>query len=128
VKATGDQTSCVPKRVQNVLKLVAGKFGKVTIKSGYRSPVDNARRGGAKRSQHLGCKAVDFLIPNRGSRARQQQLASFLQQQKSGGHLRYNVYCSGRTHLDNSNLHDGYSTCVSGHGARKNYKRRRKYS
>jgi hypothetical protein len=77
---------------------------------------------------HIPCRAIDFLIPNRESRAKQQQLASFLQQQKSGGGMRYNVYCTGRTHVDNSNLRDGYQTCVQGAAAGKNYKRQPRYA
>ncbi|MGZ6469351.1 MAG: D-Ala-D-Ala carboxypeptidase family metallohydrolase, partial [Bdellovibrionota bacterium] len=80
VKDTKDRTNCTPKRVQEVLKAVQAKFKKVIIKSGFRDVADNARRGGAKGSQHLKCGAIDFLIPGRESRNTQQQLATFLQQ------------------------------------------------
>jgi hypothetical protein len=132
VKATQDRTDCIPDAVQNTLKDVAAKFGTVQIVSGFRSRSDNARRGGADGSQHILCKAADFLIPNRGSKAVQKRLQEFLLAEKEKYGIRYNVYCSGRSHIDNNNrgLPDSYSSCVEREawhrGARKTYTRSRR--
>jgi hypothetical protein len=123
-KDTGDQTSCLPSRVCHVLQAISAKFGKVEVVSGYRGWEENRRRGGVSGSMHLECRAADFRVPNGGSRAVQQALANFLRAQKQGGSLRYNVYCTGRTHVDNSDRVDGYETCVN-RVSTKRYKRQR---
>jgi hypothetical protein len=130
VKETGDKTSCIPKRVQTVLNNIQKKFKKVIIKSGYRAPADNARRGGAKGSLHMSCRAIDFLIPNHANSNQQRQLLAFLKEQKSQGQMRYNIYPTGRAHIDDSNLCDSYQSKVEHKqcGQNKNYKRPRKYS
>lgn len=122
--ATSDQIDCLPKIVCKTLRDVADRFGSVTIVSGYRPLGDNARRGGAKHSMHLSCRAVDFLVPNHASANVQQELANFLET-KPG---RYNVYCTGRAHFDDSNRRNGYSTCVKsgGYGKGKADKKKRK--
>lgn len=126
--STKDRTDCVPKSVQAALRQVADRFGRVTIKSAFRDKRDNARRGGAKGSLHIQCRAVDFLVPGRESKSKQRELASYMRQLKAKSRLRYNVYCSGRSHLDDSSLRDGYSTCVGGGGSKKSYKRQGKYN
>lgn len=129
VKSTGDKTSCIPKRVQTVLNNIQKKFKKVIIKSGYRARADNARRGGAKGSLHIQCRAIDFLIPNQANSNQQRQLLAFLKEQKSQGPLRYNIYPTGRAHVDDSALCDSYQSKVERKqcGQNKNYKRPRKY-
>lgn len=42
----------------NVLRALYGK--PMVVTSGYRTPEDNARVGGAKNSAHLHCQAADF--------------------------------------------------------------------
>lgn len=108
IKATSDRTDCLPKVVCKTMREVADRFGTVKIVSSYRPAADNAKRGGAKKSMHIQCRAVDFLVPGYDRRNTQQELANFLEN-KPG---RYNVYCTGRTHFDDSNLKNGYSTCI----------------
>lgn len=132
VSQTSDRTNCIPAQVQEAAKAIAEKFGKLTVKSAYRSPKDNRRRGGAKASQHMKCKAIDFLVPNGSTRANQQKLNTYLRSIKSQYRIRYNVYCSGRAHIDNNNqgLPDNYSSCVGrptyANGKVKTYKRRKR--
>lgn len=58
-----DNTSwCVPGRLKKVLRRTAHHFGDVTVYSTYRSPWHNRRIGGAKKSLHKRCKAVDFHV------------------------------------------------------------------
>ena len=130
ISQTNDRLDCVPTQVRKAAKEIADQFGKVIIKSGYRAPKDNKRRGGAKGSQHMQCKAIDFLVPNGSGRANQQKLNGFLRSIKAKYGIRYNVYCSGRAHIDNNNrgLPDNYSSCVGRptypNGKVKTYKRR----
>lgn len=47
------------------VNLVRGYYGKALIvSSGYRRISDNLRAGGANRSAHMSCEAVDFYDPN----------------------------------------------------------------
>lgn len=113
--ATKDKTSCLPKKVCTILGMIAEKHGKVSIVSAYRPERENARRGGAKKSMHIQCRAVDFLIPKRSTIAEQRALASTMVNiRKKVGQMRYNVYCTGRAHVDDSGLKDGYDTCIYG--------------
>ena len=58
------QTSCFPADLVAQLRAVENRFGaKAVITSGYRSPSHNARVKGAQRSQHMGCKAADLIVP-----------------------------------------------------------------
>ena len=60
----GIHTGCFPARLRSLIARVHKRFGrKLVITSGYRSPAHNRRIGGAKRSQHMHCKAVDFRVP-----------------------------------------------------------------
>lgn len=108
---TKDKISCLPPRTCGALKRVADTFGSVTIVSGLRPAADNARRGGAKKSQHIHCKAADFLVPGHQNKATLEKLARLLAAIPG---TRYNVYCTGRTHVDDSNLSNGYDTCLGG--------------
>lgn len=108
VSDTNDRLDCVPNKVRSTLKKVADQFGRVEIKSGLRPPKENKKRGGAKGSAHIDCRAVDFVYPGRESKAKQRQMASFLK--KMG--VRYNVYCSGRAHVDDTNRANNYDTCL----------------
>jgi len=58
------QTSCFPAKLVQHIRAIEQRFGtKVVITSGYRSPTHNRRVNGAKRSQHMSCKAADLIIP-----------------------------------------------------------------
>jgi uncharacterized protein YcbK (DUF882 family) len=39
-------------------------YKKITVTSGYRTPEENIRAGGAKNSQHVLGKAVDIVVEN----------------------------------------------------------------
>ncbi len=108
VADTDDELDCIPQKVRSTLKKVADQFGRVEIKSGLRPPKENRKRGGAKGSAHIECRAIDFVYPGRESRTKQKQMASFLK--KMG--IRYNVYCSGRAHIDDTNRPNNYDTCL----------------
>lgn len=86
------------------------------IISGCRSKKHNRRVGGAKRSQHLHCKAVDFQIPG----VSKHKLAAYLKQMPGRGGV--GVYCrSSYVHLDVGPKRQWYWSC----GKRKKYKKRR---
>lgn len=57
-----DTKSCVPRRLKRVLNHTSRKFGKITVTSTKRDRGENRRKGGAKNSFHLKCKAADFTI------------------------------------------------------------------
>ncbi|MCE7028426.1 YcbK family protein [Jiella avicenniae] len=58
------QTSCFPADLVAQIRALERRFGsKAVITSGYRSPDHNRRVNGARRSQHMGCKAADLFIP-----------------------------------------------------------------
>lgn len=85
---------CLPGDLNRVLERVAAKFGPVTVNSTHRSKARNRRVGGAKRSLHLECRAVDFRVA--GGR---KGLYKFLRQQDEVGGLK--LYRSGYFHIDN---------------------------
>lgn len=59
------ETACFPSQLVSLLRSVERRFGKkVIVTSGYRSPTHNRRVNGATRSQHMGCKAADIVIPD----------------------------------------------------------------
>ena len=59
------ETSCFPSQLVGMLRSIERKFGKkVIVTSGYRSPSHNRRVNGATRSQHMGCKAADIVVPD----------------------------------------------------------------
>lgn len=58
-------TSCFPQELVGLLRTVERRYGKqVVVTSGYRSPSHNRRVNGAMRSQHMGCKAADIIVPD----------------------------------------------------------------
>ncbi|MBP0618093.1 YcbK family protein [Jiella sp. KSK16Y-1] len=64
------QTSCFPSDLVAQIRAIERRFGaKAVITSGYRSPTHNARVNGARRSQHMGCKAADLYVPGADSKA-----------------------------------------------------------
>ncbi|MEE2952970.1 MAG: D-Ala-D-Ala carboxypeptidase family metallohydrolase [Pseudomonadota bacterium] len=59
------RTDCFPRELVGMIRAIESRFGqKVVVTSGYRSPEHNRRVRGAKRSQHMACKAADIVIPN----------------------------------------------------------------
>jgi uncharacterized protein YcbK (DUF882 family) len=85
---------CLPKTLLRVLADVAQRFGEVKVISGYRSPDHNRRVGGATRSMHLECRAIDFYVAGRNG-----GLLSYLAGRREvGGYARYPF---GSYHIDN---------------------------
>lgn len=95
VRDTRDKTSCFPKKLNDILLKISRHFGRpVHVVSGYRSPKDNERRGGAKKSQHIHCKAADFTVPGASTKA----VGKYLARMKERGGAGF--YCRGRFHVD----------------------------
>ena len=92
----GVNTSCFPARLRALLHKVSVHYGRqLIITSGYRSPYHNRRIGGARRSQHMHCKAADFYIPGVNKYA----LARYLKRLPGRGGV--GTYSGNRTvHLD----------------------------
>jgi hypothetical protein len=93
--ATNDNVGCFPKKLVDYIQEVRQEFGSVQIVSGHRSASDNARRGGAKKSQHVHCKAVDFKVPG----VSKERVRGFLAANFSG-RAGIGFYCNDRFHLD----------------------------
>ena len=96
--ATKDSTSCFPDKLVGFIEEVRGHFGKIEIASGNRGKADNRRRGGARRSLHTHCKAVDFRVPG----VPKQEVRNYLTANFSG-RAGIGYYCKDRFHLDVGN-------------------------
>jgi hypothetical protein len=96
---------------------VQNHFGRpLHIVSGCRSRKYNRRIGGARRSQHLYCKAVDFSIPG----VSKYRVAKFLRRLPGRGGV--GLYCrSSYVHLDIGPRRQWSWSC----GKRKRYKKKR---
>ncbi len=84
---------CLPPQLRRVLKRVARRYGPVTVHSTHRWWLENWRKGGARNSYHLRCKAVDFSVD--GDPA---SVVAFLKSQRAVGGYKY--YSSGFYHID----------------------------
>jgi len=87
-------TQCLPGDLKSVLADVAARFGPVSIESTHRSKGHNRRAGGARRSLHLSCRAVDFRV-----RTRTRGLMAYLASRPEVGGVK--VYRNGIIHIDN---------------------------
>ena len=59
----GANIGCIPGRLRGLMAKIRAHYGRpLIISSGYRSRRHNRRVGGARRSLHMGCKAIDFRI------------------------------------------------------------------
>ena len=58
-----DTSWCTPIELKIALNKISRRFGPVKVHSTHRWPLENARKGGKKRSYHLTCRAVDFSVP-----------------------------------------------------------------
>jgi len=110
------QVACLKPGVLKVLKLVERKYGsKPIITSGYRSPKRNRRAGGARRSQHVFCKAVDIQVEG----VSKWQLAKYLRSIPGRGGV--GTYCRTKSvHIDIGSKRDWHHPC------RRSAKRKRK--
>ncbi|GGK43810.1 YcbK family protein [Salinarimonas ramus] len=86
-------TRCLPGDLTRVVAEVAERFGEVRIMSTHRSARHNRRAGGAPRSMHLSCRAIDFRVAG-GSR----RVLSYLRDHPAVGGLK--LYRSGLIHID----------------------------
>ncbi|WP_349367435.1 D-Ala-D-Ala carboxypeptidase family metallohydrolase [Salinarimonas sp.] len=86
-------TRCLPGDLTQVVAQVAERFGAVRIMSTHRSASRNRRAGGAPRSMHLSCRAIDFRVAARG-----RQVLAFLRDHPAVGGLK--LYRSGLIHID----------------------------
>ncbi len=93
---------------------------KLILTSGYRSPRYNRKVGGAKRSQHMHCKAVDFKIPG----VNKYSLAAYVKTLPSAGGV--GSYCgSSSIHMDIGAKRSWHWGCGK-HKKRKRFVRNRK--
>ena len=60
---TSGATNCFPPQLIGFIDELRTRFGNVSINSAYRSASRNRRVGGARRSQHINCNAIDFAVP-----------------------------------------------------------------
>lgn len=95
ISTGGATVSCLPSSIRRVLNEVVANFGPIRINSAGRSHARNAAVGGARRSMHLECRAVDFAY----SGGRRGALIKFLRNHDSVGGLG-NYGHGGHIHID----------------------------
>lgn len=90
------QVDCIDPGVVAILRSVEVRFAaKPVITSGYRSPADNRRAGGASKSFHTRCQAADIQVPG----VARAQLAKFLRSIPGRGGV--GTYCHTKSvHVD----------------------------
>lgn len=84
---------CLPNDLMDVIYDVAERFGEVQILSTFRDPDRNRRVGGAPRSFHLRCQAIDFRVIGRSA-----GLFAYLENRPEVGGLKR--YPLGFYHID----------------------------
>lgn len=87
-------TGCLPGNLREVVADVSSKFGPVSVESTHRSSGRNWRAGGARKSLHLSCRAIDFRV-----RTRTRGVMAYLQTRPEVGGLK--IYRNGIIHIDN---------------------------
>ncbi len=87
-------TNCLPGNLVAVVADVAARFGPVSIESTHRARGVNRRKGGAPRSLHIACRAIDFRV-----RTRTAGVMAYLRARPEVGGLK--VYRTGIIHIDN---------------------------
>jgi hypothetical protein len=87
-------TQCLPGNLKEVLASVSARFGPVSIQSTHRPTAMNRRKGGARNSLHIACRAIDFRV-----RAARSGVMAFLRSRPEVGGLK--VYRNGIIHIDN---------------------------
>ena len=90
----GDTQWCTPIELKVALNKISRKFGPVRVHSTHRWPLENARKGGKKKSYHLTCRAVDFSVPGKPS-----EVKAYLRSLPGVGG--YSYYPRGFYHIDN---------------------------
>ena len=89
-----DTSWCTPIELKIALNKISRRFGPIKVYSTFRWPLENARKGGASRSYHLTCRAVDFTVPGDPS-----TVLSYIKSLREVGG--YSYYQSGFYHIDN---------------------------
>jgi uncharacterized protein YcbK (DUF882 family) len=87
-------TRCLPGNLKDVLAEVTARFGPVSLESTHRPRSVNRRKGGARNSLHIACRAIDFRV-----KARTAGLTAYLRSRPEIGGLK--VYRNGIIHIDN---------------------------
>ena len=133
-----DPNDCLPQVVCQSLKKLADQYGgqgQIEILAADRKRNCASRGGAGCSSMHAkGCRAVDVFVP--GSASRSQQKSSMLplvrQIQSESPDIRYNIYCTGTLHLDDSHRRPGlgnsYQSCVEGSERHSRYQRARRHA
>ena len=80
-----DTNWCTPIELKIALNKISRKFGPIKVYSTHRWPLENARKGGKKKSYHLSCRAGDFAVPGNPS----QVLAYLKSLREVGGYSYY---------------------------------------
>lgn len=93
--------SCMPRSLRRALADVVANFGPVTITSTHRSRSHNRRVGGASRSLHLTCQAIDFKVS-----ASRRQVVAFLRKHSGVGGL---ILYRSHIHIDTGPRHVAYA-------------------
>ena len=91
-----DTRWCVPRELKRTVAAVSRKFGPVVVSSTKRHKRENRMKGGAKKSWHLKCKAVDFMVKTRALPA---EVKAFLRKRRAVGGLSYYPR-TGHFHID----------------------------
>ncbi len=89
-----DTSWCTPIELKIALNKISRKFGPVKVHSTHRWPLENARKGGKKRSYHLTCRAIDFSVPGKPS-----EVVAYIRSLREVGG--YSYYPRGFYHIDN---------------------------
>lgn len=112
------------RRLVRLLAQVQLHYGRpLRIISGCRSKAHNRRVNGAKRSQHLRCKAADFQVPG----ISKYKLAAYLKRLPGRGGV--GTYCrSGFVHLDVGPKRQWHWKCGKRRTARKSARRKSRTS
>ena len=101
-------SSCFRPDLQAILKSVETRFGrKVLVTSGHRTPLHNARVGGAPKSRHLTCEAADIQVAG----VDKMQLAGYLRSLPAVGGV--GTYCHTQSvHVDTGKRRDWNWGCA----------------
>ena len=89
----GKSIGCLPAAIKQVLFDITRLFGPVHVNSSYRSPSHNRSVGGASRSLHMECRAVDFRVAGNHQRV----MKYIVSRSEVGGYKNY----GGHIHIDN---------------------------
>ena len=91
-----DTRWCVPASLKRTVAAVSRKFGPVVVTSTKRWWWENKRKGGARKSFHLKCRAVDFIVKSRTSPSK---IKRYLRSRSAVGGLSY-YRRTGHFHID----------------------------